>query len=157
MKKFLLLFLFVAFGVSSCSSDDTSDIASENLLIGSWDISKEMALDVNGNIVENNAVDYTAVCPRDKVTIFENHRLKITDYEYNLDLSGCALYEELEGTWSHANDFLSFSFSDSSTSEFEVMTLDADILVLEYPVPEDIAPNYELNVTRLRLVLERIK
>ncbi|MBW3519752.1 hypothetical protein [Flavobacterium sp. NKUCC04_CG] len=102
-------------------------------------------------------IELPEVCPNDVLEISEDNTLKITDYEYDLALAKCEVYNEAIGTWNSALGFLYLSLGTASARKCELMTLNADVVVLEYPLSEDIAPNYELNVTKIRLVLERIK
>ncbi|HZW77751.1 MAG TPA: lipocalin family protein [Flavobacteriaceae bacterium] len=124
MKRVLFLFMVVsasALTFSSCSKDDDGGADG---IVGKW------AFDRVGGIMNGEEITqpYTHDCPskKDYLEFLGNGVIKSVDYD-----SDCEMYSD-EGRWERNGDKLTVTGFDSTTSTFDIVTLDKSTLKLKF-------------------------
>lgn len=123
MKKILLLLgaLIISISFNSCS-DDNGDNQNPDKIVGKWRVSQLIVDNIDQQINE---------CEK-KMTIevFENGTYIEKDYEYNVLLTECLLYDQVNGTWENLGNS-TYKISGLNTPSVKI-TFEGNKITAEY-------------------------
>jgi hypothetical protein len=147
MKIKHILFAFIAIVITSCNSNDDSDISSTNLeinkqnLIGKWFVKEES---INGGSFENHQHDCSTL--KDYQELLVDNSMKFVGYDSN-----CQIIDFQEGIWNLVGTELMISNYDPIILPdfFTVLSVTRDELKLKQTTnTSNGVEAYEIHLTR---------
>ncbi|PRX39749.1 lipocalin-like domain-containing protein [Salegentibacter salegens] len=123
MKKQILLFAFLSFGLfTACDSDDDSPEEPQQInenLVGTWYI--------DAMIVEGEEIPYNdhEDCGKDYVEFNEDGTYR------QVDIWGCEEDVDAEGTYTANENSISLTLTDSEMVVLDIVTLNSETLLVE--------------------------